>query len=413
MNLDQDRHSCQETIDELQTKLATLEEENTILNQEISNLLLAQRSANDGAWVWNIDIDNTYLSPTYKRLLGYQPHEVTNDSTLWMDHMLPEEHSRVQRYLNDFFGGNIRTYELDHQLQLKNGEIRWFRARGNVVEYDDEGKPICMAGTLTDITEQREVEQQARLFQTIAESAPDPIRVADEDGFITYLNPAYRELAVCGDEMIGQHIRSFFPDESADDYEATMQEVLEHGFWQGLLSLRTAQGEMVECHVTRFAVRDEKNNIVSIAAILRNLSEQQRAEQERQELQDQLIQAQQNAIRELSSPLIPLSKNLLLMPLIGSIDSNRAQMIMETLLEGVAHYQADKTIVDITGVSVVDTQVANAIVQAAQAIKLLGAQTILTGIGPTMAQTLIHLGADLSSIVTYGNLQQGIAAAMQ
>jgi anti-anti-sigma regulatory factor len=82
-------------------------------------------------------------------------------------------------------------------------------------------------------------------------------------------------------------------------------------------------------------------------------------------------------------------------------------------LEGVAQHQANKAIVDITGVSVVDTQVANAIIQAAQAVKLLGAQTILTGIGPTMAQTLIHLGADLSSIVTYGNLQQGIAAAMQ
>jgi anti-anti-sigma regulatory factor len=69
--------------------------------------------------------------------------------------------------------------------------------------------------------------------------------------------------------------------------------------------------------------------------------------------------------------------------------------------------------VDITGVQVVDTQVANALVQTAQAVKLLGAKVVLTGIGPTMAQTLVHLGADLSSIVTQGSLQQGIGYALK
>jgi anti-anti-sigma regulatory factor len=85
---------------------------------------------------------------------------------------------------------------------------------------------------------------------------------------------------------------------------------------------------------------------------------------------------------------------------------------MESLLEGVAHHQAETAILDITGVSVVDTQVANALIQAAQAVKLLGAQVVLTGIGPAMAQTLVGLGADLSSIVTRGNLQSGIAYAI-
>jgi anti-anti-sigma regulatory factor len=101
------------------------------------------------------------------------------------------------------------------------------------------------------------------------------------------------------------------------------------------------------------------------------------------------------------------------MPLIGSIDSGRAQMIMETLLEGVAHYQAELVILDITGVQIVDTQVAQAFIQAAQAVRLLGAQVMLTGIQPQIAQTLVHLGVDLSGLQTAGSLQAGIAFALK
>jgi rsbT co-antagonist protein RsbR len=101
------------------------------------------------------------------------------------------------------------------------------------------------------------------------------------------------------------------------------------------------------------------------------------------------------------------------MPLIGSVDSGRAQQVMEALLEGIASYQADTVILDITGVSVVDTQVANALVQTAQAVRLLGAQILLTGIGPTMAQTLVHLGADLQSMQTWASLQRAVAHVLQ
>jgi anti-anti-sigma regulatory factor len=81
---------------------------------------------------------------------------------------------------------------------------------------------------------------------------------------------------------------------------------------------------------------------------------------------------------------------------------------MEALLEGIAYHQAEVAILDITGVSVVDTQVANALIQTARAVQLLGAQIILTGIGPTMAQTLVHLGVDLSSMQTRASLQRAV-----
>jgi anti-anti-sigma factor len=129
-------------------------------------------------------------------------------------------------------------------------------------------------------------------------------------------------------------------------------------------------------------------------------------------LQQQIIDAQRDTLRELSTPLIPITDEVMIMPLIGTIDSGRAQMVMEALLEGVARHQARLVILDITGVAVVDTQVAQAFIQAAQAVRLLGAQVMLTGIQPQIAQTLVTLGVDLSDIITRGSLQAGIASAL-
>lgn len=129
--------------------------------------------------------------------------------------------------------------------------------------------------------------------------------------------------------------------------------------------------------------------------------------------QEEMLRAQNIALAELSTPLIPIRDEVVVMPLIGALDSRRAQQVLEVLLEGVAQSRAQVAIMDITGVPVVDTQVANALVRAAQAVKLLGARVVLTGIRPEVAQTLVGLGADLSAITTRSNLQSGIAYATQ
>lgn len=102
-----------------------------------------------------------------------------------------------------------------------------------------------------------------------------------------------------------------------------------------------------------------------------------------------------------------------MMPLIGSIDSERARQMIEVLLQGVQLNQARIVIVDITGVPVVDTQVANVLIQAAQAVRLLGAQIVITGIRPEIAQTLVSLGIDLRGLTTRGSLQSGVAYALE
>jgi rsbT co-antagonist protein RsbR len=120
-----------------------------------------------------------------------------------------------------------------------------------------------------------------------------------------------------------------------------------------------------------------------------------------------------DTIRELSAPLLPVHDGILVMPLIGHIDSARSAQIMEELLTGVQQYQADFVIIDITGVPIVDTAVANHLIQTTHAVSLLGARCILVGISPEVAQTLVQLGVDLQRLTTSSNLQAGITYAIE
>jgi rsbT co-antagonist protein RsbR len=151
-----------------------------------------------------------------------------------------------------------------------------------------------------------------------------------------------------------------------------------------------------------------------VAIVHADITDRKRVEEAmRQSIaQEETLRAQNAALAELSTPLIPITDEVMVMPLIGAVDSRRAQQVLDSLLTGVEQSRARVAILDITGVPVVDTQVANALIRAAQAVKLLGAQVILTGIRPEVAQTLVGLGADLSAITTSGSLQSGIASAL-
>ncbi len=124
--------------------------------------------------------------------------------------------------------------------------------------------------------------------------------------------------------------------------------------------------------------------------------------------QDQLA----HTLRELSVPVIQIWKDILVLPLVGTIDPERAMRIMEDLLEGIIQYQAEIVILDVTGVPVVDTSVANYILQTVKAAGMLGAKSILVGISGHIAQTMINIGINLSEVETRSNLQAGIEYAL-
>lgn len=130
-------------------------------------------------------------------------------------------------------------------------------------------------------------------------------------------------------------------------------------------------------------------------------------------LQQQVIQAQRDALGALSTPVIPVTDHILVMPLVGVLDSQRMAQVLTTLLEEISRRSASTAIIDITGVGTVDTAVADMLFRAARAVRLLGARVILTGIRSEVAQVLVSLGVNLAGIITHGTLQSGIAYAQR
>jgi len=126
---------------------------------------------------------------------------------------------------------------------------------------------------------------------------------------------------------------------------------------------------------------------------------------------ERVIRQQQDSIRELSTPVLPVRERLLILPIIGVLDSERARQLTEQLLAGIRTHRAKVVVIDITGAPDVDTTVANHLVQTVDASRLMGASVIITGLSPTIAQTLVDLGVDLSKIQTMGDLQGGLEEA--
>ena len=159
-------------------------------------------------------------------------------------------------------------------------------------------------------------------------------------------------------------------------------------------------------------------------AALQNLtaSLEQRVADRRAELEQAIAQLGETtsardllsaSIRDLSCPVVPVLDGILVMPLVGVIDTERAALLLSTLLSATERHRARMVIVDVTGVPIIDTQVARVLLKVASAIRLLGAETVLVGLRPELAQTIIGLGLDLTSLVTRADLQSAVSYALQ
>lgn len=143
------------------------------------------------------------------------------------------------------------------------------------------------------------------------------------------------------------------------------------------------------------------------------LGERERAEQARAAMQEEMIRLQQAMLAELSTPMIPITDAIVVMPLIGTLDTARCEHLLHTALQGTEAGRMRVVIFDVTGMKGIDTGGAIALIQAASALRLLGARTVLTGVNPATASLLVDLGIDLRDIATHGTLQDGIAFAMR
>jgi rsbT co-antagonist protein RsbR len=265
--------------------------------------------------------------------------------------------------------------------------------------------------------------REVTIFQSLTENATYGVWMATPEGVVSYANEAshrmfgYNYKAANGSqerrEMVGMLVEQFFTPRTAKQFESQLPQILAGQSWQGESEGMRQDGGTFNLQVFAFAIFDEQGEPLSVAVISYDITEQKQLEDEQERLNREIISAHERLIRDLSAPLIPITKDILVLPLIGSIDSVRAQQVMESMLQGVESYDAEVVIMDITGVPVLDTSVANHLIQMTNAAALLGAKTVLVGIMPSVAQTLVELGVDLSSITTRNNLQGGVEYALR
>ena len=132
-----------------------------------------------------------------------------------------------------------------------------------------------------------------------------------------------------------------------------------------------------------------------------------------QRSREEVINRQQAEMLELSTPVVKLWDGILALPLIGTLDSARTQVVMESLLQKIVETESQVAIIDITGVPTVDTLVAQHLLKTVTALRLMGADCIVSGVRPQIAQTIVHLGVDLQAVITKANLADALALALR
>ena len=259
------------------------------------------------------------------------------------------------------------------------------------------------------------------LLQRVIDAIPDPIFVKDLQHRWIVFNTAFCELMGRPyADIIGHSDPDYFPPEQVKVFWDGDDQVIATGLPIYNEELLTQSDGSVRVIWTRkLPMKNDRGTVIGNCGIITDITDIRRRQERVTALeaeiasQIEIIQAQNTMLDELAVPVIQVWQDILLLPLVGAIESRRAAQVMENLLESVGRIGAQIVIIDITGVAVVDTSVASYLIRAVQATQLLGCQSILVGISPEIAQTLVGLGVDFSRITTRATLQNGLEYALK
>ncbi|WP_437806062.1 PAS domain-containing protein [Sorangium sp. So ce1078] len=255
-----------------------------------------------------------------------------------------------------------------------------------------------------DVTERieqnRRYQQKELILQTIGQTLPIVIWAIDKEGIFTFHEG--KGVEVAGLQQ-GEHVgKNVFELYAGSDGNEPLRRALAG---EGSHSVNSTHGVFWENW--EIPVRDERGDVYAVVGLTLDISQAKSTEQElRTKLE--LIERQQQVIRDLSTPIIQVWDGVLTLPMIGVLDSQRTAEVMDTLLEAISRTGARYAILDLTGVDMVDTKTASYLLDLVGAIRLLGAEGIVTGIRSNVAQTIVSLGIDLNNITTLGNLRAAL-----
>jgi rsbT co-antagonist protein RsbR len=251
--------------------------------------------------------------------------------------------------------------------------------------------------------------QTAEMIQALVDKVRDyAIILLDPEGrVLTWNSAAERLKGWKADEIIGQHFSRFYPRQDVERGKTQME--LEVAAKEGRVE---DEGWRVRKDGTRFwanvvitALRGPDGALRGFGKVTRDLTE-------RRENEEKIKKQAQEILEMATVPIVQVWEGVVLVPLIGMLDSQRTQQLMERLLQRITETSSPVAVLDITGVPTIDTQTAQHLIETISAVRLLGGEVILTGVRPSIAQTLVHLGIDLSNVVTRASLAAGLRMAL-
>ena len=299
-------------------------------------------------------------------------------------------------------------YETEGWRVRKDGSRFWAGATITPIR-DPSGQLTGYVKIVQDLTERREQQLGAASVAQMLDAITDyeVIRL-DRDGTVrTWSQGARRLKQYTTDEVIGRHVSMFYTEEDARAglADRELSAAVRDGRFETEGWRMRKDGSRFWANVIISPILDESRELVGFVKVTRDLTE--RREQER------LVQRQRDEILELSTPVIQVWDKVLVLPVIGTLDSMRAARLTEGLLERIALEQAEVVILDISGVPAIDTDVAQHLLKTVEAARLMGTESVLSGVRPETAQAIVHLGIELGTLRSRNSLRDALQLALR
>lgn len=371
-------------------------------------------------WVFLIDGQGVMLDANDEtiRRMGYPREEYAGKISL-LDFVHPEDAQTAMEAHMEALSKGYNEHPVEIRVITKSGEEIWVESCGFVIEQDGENyRGLGIARDITERKRNEEALQEAeKRYRAVFDNPLNMVYLFDEQGL--FLDASEATLAHMGYSRKDLGTLTFQEVVHPDDIPLVLQSLsvtteTEYMDKPIEVRVRTKLGEILFIETYAY-VLDKSEGHLRILALARDITLRKEADAEIKDYQDRLREAMAKlrlSYEELSTPVVQLWDHVLAMPLIGILDTARVQNVMDVLLAKIVETRAQVVLLDVTGVASMDTQVTDRILQTVAATELLGTECILTGVKPEIAQAMVHIGVDMTNLITKRDLQEGLKYAL-